>query len=505
MPRRSLGRASLVLLGSTWIHSGLSLLISVLIGRVLGPAVVGELALNLGLAGVVMAALLPGFTQAHLKRLAEGQDAGRCVGTMATLQLALTAALAVVVVLAWRTGTLAGMSADTTVLVAMLGAQVGGRLADVFLKVFIAREWVVLHGALLLGARVARLAATGAVLVLVPRVSWVALTFLLESVLTCAAAAIVLLALGIRPRRPTRASVADYWRYARPFLVTTPLGLVQDSIDRVLVGRWAGLTAAGYYHVARGLWEALAGVMAPPGLLLFTRLSSLYADRSPERDETARRLFFSGLDKLLFVATALAIAFWALAEPMLALLYGPSFVPATTPLRILVVAALAATVVNPYTFVLQAQDEVGRFVPLNIGRFVLYLGALAALVAGLIPGLPAGAAGAALARLLLIVFPAWVWIGWTRELAGIPFYRPATVYLAGFALAIGAFHVAAPLAGRLAEPPIVADVVAAVAAFAVYALWLLKRHPDTRANLAYAVGLLAPTTGRRLSQVRPRS
>src|ERR671922_1160777 len=178
MPRRSLGRASLVLLGSTWIHSGLSLLISVLIGRVLGPAVVGELALNLGLAGVVMAALLPGFTQAHLKRLAEGQDAGRCVGTMATLQLALTAALAVVVVLAWRTGTLAGMSADTTVLVAMLGAQVGGRLADVFLKVFIAREWVVLHGALLLGARVARLAATGAVLVLVPRVSWVALTFL---------------------------------------------------------------------------------------------------------------------------------------------------------------------------------------------------------------------------------------------------------------------------------------------------------------------------------------
>src|SRR6267142_2398970 len=90
MPRRSLGRASLVLLGSTWMHSGLGLVASVMIGRILGPAAVGALALNLGLAGVVMAALLPGFTQAHLKRLAEGQDAGRCVGTMAAIQSALT-------------------------------------------------------------------------------------------------------------------------------------------------------------------------------------------------------------------------------------------------------------------------------------------------------------------------------------------------------------------------------------------------------------------------------
>ena len=497
MPRRSLGRASLVLLGSTWIYSGLSLVISVLIGRVLGPATVGELALNLGLAGVVMAALLPGFTQAHLKRLAEGQDPGRCVGTMAAIQLALAAALAVVVVVAWRTGTLAGVSSGTVVFVAMLGAQVASRLADVFLKVFIAREWVVLHGAVLLGARVARLAATGLVLLLAPRVSWVALTFLLESALTCAAAVVVLVTLGIRPRRPTRSSVADYWRYARPFLVTTPLALVQDSIDRVLVGRWAGLTAAGYYHVARGLWEALAGVMAPPGLLLFTRLSSLYAERTAARDEKARRLFFSGLDKLLFVATALAVAFWALAEPLLATLYGPSFVPATTTLRILVVAALAATVVNPYTFVLQAQDEVARFIPLNAGRFVMYLAALAVLVPGLIPGLPAGDAGAAVARLLLTIVPAWVWVGWTRDLAGIPFYRRATIYLGGFALAAVSFHLCAALLGAPPGPPLPEAAIAGAVAFAVYAVWLVKLHPDARANLAYALGLLTPGADRR--------
>jgi O-antigen/teichoic acid export membrane protein len=496
MPR-SLGRASLVLLGGNWAHSALGLLISVLIGRGLGPAAVGALALNLGLASVIMAALLPGFTQAHLKRLAEGQDTGSCVGTMLAIQAGLTALLLPAVLGGWWAGALGGAPADTAIFLAMLGTQVASRLGDVFLKVLVTREWVLTYGTALLSARIVRLLSTALLLALAPSLPWIAATFLLEAVLSGLVAAGVLLAHGIPPRRPTRASLAHYWRYARPFLVTTPIALVQDSIDRVLVGRWAGLTAAGYYHVARGLWEALAGVMAPPGLLMFTRLSALYAERTPDRDRQARILFFSGLDKLLFVSTALAIVFWTLAPTAIALLYGASFVPATATLRILIVTALVATLLNSYTFVLQAQDEVARFVLLNIGRFAVYLAALAVLIPGVVPALPAADGGAALARLLLVVFPAWVWIGWTRELAGIPFYRPATVYLAGFALAVATFHAVAALLVSLTGVGAAATPLALLVGAGVYALWLLKLHPGTRANFAYTLALVAPGLARR--------
>src|SRR5262249_44558096 len=159
-------------------------------------------------------------------------------------------------------------------------------------------EWVVGHGAVQLTARVARLAATAAVLVAAPSPPWGAATFLFESGLTVVGAAATLPAFGIRAQRPPWGGGGGHWRYTRPSLVTTPLALIQDSIDRVLVGRWAGLTAAGYYHVARSLWEALTGVMAPPGLLLFTRLSALYAERSEARDRAARETFFNGLDRL---------------------------------------------------------------------------------------------------------------------------------------------------------------------------------------------------------------
>ena len=42
--------------------------------------------MNLGLACLVMAAALPGFAQAHLKRLTESEDTGRCIGTMLLIQ-----------------------------------------------------------------------------------------------------------------------------------------------------------------------------------------------------------------------------------------------------------------------------------------------------------------------------------------------------------------------------------------------------------------------------------
>ena len=85
MPPQDLGRKSLLLLASTWSGSALGMIVSVLIARVLGPAALGTIGFSTGLVGLLMAALLPGFAQAHLKRLSEGQDAGRCIGTMAAI------------------------------------------------------------------------------------------------------------------------------------------------------------------------------------------------------------------------------------------------------------------------------------------------------------------------------------------------------------------------------------------------------------------------------------
>jgi len=496
MPRPGLGRNSLLLLASTWGYSGLGVIASVLIGRGLGPDALGAIAVNLGYAGLALAALLPGFGQAHLKRLAEGQDAGRCVGTMLAIQSALAVPLLAVVAVAWIAGAVAAPTTNALVLAFMLAAQLTSRFGEAFLRVFLAREWVETHGAIILGGRVLRLVATLAVLLWLPDVVWVAATFWLESVLVGATAALVLrVRYGIDIGRPTRQSFAMYWTYSRPFLVTTPIAMVQDSIDRVLIGRLAGLTAAGYYQVARGLWEILGSAQAPVGLLLFTRLSSLYASRTAKGDTEARTLFLRTLDKLLFLITGLALPVWILSPWAVRAFYGPEFDPAVPVLRILVLASVAAAIVNPYTHVLQAQDQVGRLIPVNVVRLAFYVATLAVIIPetglpGWLAWLPSGAGGAAVARVLLLVFPAWVWIGWARELGGIPFYWRAWTHVVGLSVALAAYHAVAALAIELATPRVIADLGAGLIAAGVYLGCLVSTNPDARGHLRSLSDLL---------------
>ena len=498
MPSQDLARKALLMLGSTWGGSALSMLVSILVGRALGPEALGSIGFSTGIVGLVMAALLPGFGQAHLKRLAEGQDPGRCLGTMLAIQLALHAGLVAAILAIGTTQGLFARSGLARVFLLLLGAQVATNLADVFLKVFIAREWVVPHTMIVLSARLLRLLAIVFVLATAPSVAGVAAAFVLEGVVSAGAAAAVLgLRYHLAPSAPTRESFAGYWRFARPFLVTTPLALFQDSIDRVVVGYWAGLTAAGYYQIARALWEALSSVVAAPITFLFTRLSSLYAQRSVAKDREARDFFFHALDKLLFLTVPLAFVVWAFADPGITLVYGEAFRPAALPLRILVLAALTASIVNPYTYVTLALDQAARFVPVGIVRVIAYAVVLVLLVparpmidglVGLWPGEP----GAATARLFLILFPCWVYVRWTWELVGVPLSRHVATYLGGFALLLGAFHALRAGGSTLGAGGWTAAISAAAGALALYLAYLFWRHPATADNLRYARDLLSP-------------
>jgi O-antigen/teichoic acid export membrane protein len=466
------------------------MLASVLVARALGPSAVGAIGFSLGLAGLVMAALLPGFGLAHLKRVAEGQDIGRCVGTMLAIQSALTLAVLIVAAAVWP---IWGPSGDSgAVFAAILAAQLAGALAEAMLRVFVGREWPVPYAGLLLGGRILRLLLTVLIIVSVPSVVWVAVTFLAENVAVGTAALVVLVRhQNVRVRRPTRASLVSYWTYARPLLVTTPLGIVLDSADRYVVGRFAGLTVSGYYHVARALWEVIGSLLAAPWTFLFTQLSAIYAARTEESGRRGRAFFAEAMDKVLFVATPLALLFWAFAEPLIAALYGPSFVPAAPAVRILVLASIAMTIVDPYTLVVMALDAAHRFIAVNVLRLAVYLVLLGVLVA--VPSYDSrvvidGAAGAALTRLLLVLFPAWVYWRWTRELAGIPFYRRAWTYVIGFLMM--AIFVSAVQA--LTET-VVARMVAAALALAGYVLVLYVVHPDTPQNIRYVRSLFSPS------------
>jgi O-antigen/teichoic acid export membrane protein len=484
-----LGRKSLLLVSANWTASALGFLSSVLVARRLGPEAVGALAYGFGIIGVAAAALLPGFGQAHIKRVAEGRDLGRCVATMGTIQLGLQATLTLIVLgAAWWWPVLMPPGIPAAIVFFLLGAQVASNLATAFGGAMIGRQWAVAYAGMLVSGRGLRFVGTVAILLWHPDVSWIAATYALEAVVELLLGFyLVCIGRGAGLAWPDRGTFGAYWQYARPLLITSPIGLLQDSLDRVLVARWAGLSAAGFYQIARSLWEVLGTLNAYPFQLLFARLSELFASRSASDDQEARRLFASAVDKLLFLAVPLGFLLWALREPMIRLLYGPNFLPAEGPLMVFVLAALAQAAVNPYHFIVYALEQHHRFVPVVVLRLGVYLTAMAVAV-------PLwGGTGAAAVRLLLVLFPAWVYFRWTRELAGIGFERGTWIYVVGFGLLVGVNEGArTALAGLgLWMPGAVATAL--VLALAAYAGWLGASHTTTADNLRYARDLVRPS------------
>lgn len=483
-----LGRKSLLLVAGTWIASALGFLSTVLIARRLGPEAVGTLGFGFGLAGVMAAALLPGFAQAHTKRVAEGLDLGRCVSTMGVLQLVLHSAMAALVMAAspwWPLVIPEGVPPE--VVLFLLIAQVLSNFAAILTGAFLGRQWALEYASVLVASKVLRFAATVAVLIWVPDVRWVAMAYLVEGAAELALGAYVLYGRrGVALCPPDRDTFRSYWTHARPLLVTNPIGMFQDSIDRVLVARWAGLAAAGYYQVARALWEVLGTLNAYPFQMLFTRLSQLFASRRPGEDAEARRVFASLVDKLLFIGVPVAFGLWALREPAIMLLYGDRFLPAAAPLMIFVIAALVQSALNPYPYVIYALNEHARFIPVVLVRFVLYLAAMVATVP-----LWAGT-GAALVRLLLVLFPAWVYVRWTRELVGIGFQRRTLMYAAGFGVLVVVNEGTRASLHALGVSFPLSLLAAMVVALAAYSGLLLSAHPGAVDNLKYSRDLLSP-------------
>jgi O-antigen/teichoic acid export membrane protein len=483
-----LGRKSIVLFAGTWVANGFGLLSTVLIARMLGPEALGILGFSTGLVGLLTAFLLPGFSQAHQKRVAEGGDLGRCVGTMASLQLAIQGTALLVVLLAARWGSLvipAGV--PVSVVLFVLAAQLLVNLSTSLSVAFVGREWAVAHASTQMAGKGLRFAATVAVLVWAPDIRWVAAALLVEGAAEIVVGAYILIVRrGVALRRPDRAALRAYWSYAKPLLITSPIGILQDSLDRILVARWAGLTAAGYYQVARVLWEILGTLNAYPFQLLLSRLSRLFAALGEDARVETRRAFAFAVDRLLFIAVPAAFGLWALRQPIVTLVYGERFLPALDPLMIFIVMALAQAAFNPYQYVLYAMDQHARFVPVVMLRLLVYLATMVILV-------PVwGGTGAATVRLLLVVFPCWVFIRWTRELAGIGFQWFTATYLAGFTVLVAINEIARAtlLAAGLRLPGAIAGGMGV--ALVAYAGFLWVTHTGTGGNLRYARELADP-------------
>jgi O-antigen/teichoic acid export membrane protein len=178
-------------------------------------------------------------------------------------------------------------------------------------------------------------------------------------------------------RRFWRVNVRAGWAHALPLLrdavplgLVTMLGLLHFKVDSLMLSVLRPAEDLGIYAVA---YRFLEQALIIPGLFLaalFPILTRLVSARAPEGELVLRRAF----DVLLLVAVPLAIAVFALAEPLVAVLAGESFGDAVAPLRILALALVLAFANAPFAMALVALNERRALIAASAAGLALNIG-----------------------------------------------------------------------------------------------------------------------------------
>ena len=191
-----------------------------------------------------------------------------------------------------------------------------------------------------------------------------------------------LLAVPYRPRfRFHGAYLASNWKASGSYFSSGFLYYINTNLDLILIGRFLGASALGYYQNSRSLTDEIRGRLAMPlQRVLFPAFSALQSDRAKLQQTVMR----SG--RLLAAAIIpVGIGLSAVAEELVPVLYGDQWLAMIPVLSLcgLSAALRGATAIASPLF--NSQNRVGLALKYNsFGTALMVFGILAAMPYGVV-------------------------------------------------------------------------------------------------------------------------
>lgn len=149
------------------------------------------------------------------------------------------------------------------------------------------------------------------------------------------ALASVALVWALKPWRPrlrvNRAAAASLFRFSSPVVGSDILGVITDNVDYLIVGRLFGLATLGVYTFAYRLPEMLIiGNLWLVGSIAFPAFASIQ-----NKPEELRRGFLGSVRLVELIVTPIACGLILLADPLVRIVFGETWLEVTPLLRVL--------------------------------------------------------------------------------------------------------------------------------------------------------------------------
>jgi PST family polysaccharide transporter len=166
-----------------------------------------------------------------------------------------------------------------------------------------------------------------------------------QALAASAASALLLVPLsGLAPlspkARPSRAHLRDLLRFSAPLTAYQWLNFLSRNLDDILIGRFLGAGALGYYQLAyRVMMYPLQKVSDVVGRVTFPALASMQDDAARMRQAYLRTVRYIALITLPMMAVVI------LAAPeLIRVLFGPSWEPVAPLIQVLSLAGMAGSI-----------------------------------------------------------------------------------------------------------------------------------------------------------------
>jgi teichuronic acid exporter len=297
-----------------------------------------------------------GFGAAHVKRISEGKDAGKCVGTYAGIKVILTGILASATILSivlWRFVFGRGFESPVheQAVYILLFYFVLASLTQVFTVTFSAKKEIAKGQIPYFIYTIIRVFITIIIAYFGFGILALAYTYLLGEIFQFSVAYYFFRTCTVK--KPSVDYLLNYAKFAFPMAIASAASIVILNVDRVFIQLFWGAQQVGEYFAVFNLSRFILNFSSALVVLLVPTISEYHVKNNMD---DIRKLTLASERYLSMITFPIVILLVVLAEPVIHILLSDKYLPALIVLQILPFFVLFEVLSQPYQSQLQGMN-----------------------------------------------------------------------------------------------------------------------------------------------------
>ena len=345
-----IARKSLLIMTANLTEGLLAFVSLYFISRYMGPGAYGIIGFAMGFVGLFSILSNLGFNAAHVKRISEGKDLGRCIGTYMAAKIGFTglmAAFVIGIIFFWKNIMGRGFeSLDHELAVyIILGYFIVSSIASISNDTFKARKEIAKSELPIITRAIARTC----IIFFVAVSGWgtlaLAFAYVFGDVIFLIFSMIFFK--GYPIKKPSKEYFKNYAYFAAPLIVVVASSVIMTNLDKVLIQLFWTAEEVGYYFASFRIINFIIMIASSIGILLYPTISGYHANKDTK---SIKKITFLAERYISMIVFPIVIGLVVLSEPAVRILLGSDFLPAIPIFTILPFFALFEAITAPYNY-----------------------------------------------------------------------------------------------------------------------------------------------------------